>query len=54
MVSQDEIDSLAAARQAGDDPPARRLLTELLLQLSGLASSTERVFVLAATNRLQV
>ncbi|KAI3427001.1 hypothetical protein D9Q98_006945 [Chlorella vulgaris] len=50
----DEVDALAPARSSGDDLSARRLLTELLVQMS---AATQRpnslVFVLAATNRPQ-
>jgi cell division protease FtsH len=49
----DEVDALGAARGgvAGDDASARRLLTELLLQMNELGPH-EGVFVFGATNRM--
>lgn len=53
---QDEIDALASSRGDSSDPMARRLLIELLLQLTALASdpAASGVHVFAATNRIQV
>jgi hypothetical protein len=50
---QDEIDSIAPRRSSGDDLIARRVLTELLIQMSNIADD-HLVFVFAATNRLEV
>ncbi len=49
---QDEIDSLGQSRHGDDDRMSRRLLTELLLQLTAVAQE-EDVYIFAATNRLQ-
>lgn len=49
---QDEIDSLGQSRRGDDDRMSRRLLTELLLQLTSVAQE-EGVYIFAATNRLQ-
>ncbi|EFJ50613.1 hypothetical protein VOLCADRAFT_88606 [Volvox carteri f. nagariensis] len=40
IVFMDEVDSLAPTRGSGDDPIGRRLLNELLVQMSCLASSS--------------
>lgn len=54
------MDSLAPTRGGSEDPLARRLLTELLMQMSGLAAEGSGggggppVYVFAATNRIQV
>ena len=47
------MDSLGQSRRGDDDRMSRRLLTELLLQMTG-AAQEEGVYVFAATNRLQV
>jgi SpoVK/Ycf46/Vps4 family AAA+-type ATPase len=60
----DEIDSLGLSRERGEeDSSARRLLSELLIQMSNLlegenhdtssSSSSSTVIVIAATNRLE-
>lgn len=52
VVFLDEVDALGQARSSGgEDPSARRLLTELLLQMNGLGGE-EGVYVFAATNRM--
>lgn len=50
---QDEVDALAGQRSAGDDAASRRLLTELLLQMTA-AAAQEAIYVFACTNRIQV
>ena len=50
---QDEIDSLGQARGDKDDSSSRRLLTELLLQMTGVQHE-DGIYIFAATNRIQV
>jgi SpoVK/Ycf46/Vps4 family AAA+-type ATPase len=50
---QDEIDSLGQTRGANDDASSRRLLTELLLQMTGIQNE-DGIYIFAATNRIQV
>lgn len=47
----DELDALASHRDAsGEHEGSRRLKAELLIQLDGLAHSSDRVFLLATSN----
>ena len=51
----DEVDSLMSSRDsgsssAGDNDASRRMKSELLIQLDGLAQSSTQVFVLCASN----
>lgn len=52
-IPQDELDSLGGARGGGEDPSARRLLVELLLQMTRMEQE-QSVYIFAATNRVQV
>ena len=54
ILPQDELDALAAQRGGADDPIARRLLTELLLQMSAAAEDADGLYIFACTNRIQV
>ncbi|KAL1457796.1 hypothetical protein WDU94_007990 [Cyamophila willieti] len=46
----DEIDALLSRRDQEDHEASRRLKSELLMQLDGLNTSDDRVFLLATTN----
>jgi len=46
----DEIDSIMSARDGHDHEGSRRMKTELLVQMDGLISGGDNVFVLAASN----
>jgi len=53
-VFMDEIDAIMSTRGGGDGSGehegSRRMKTELLIQMDGLASGSEHVFVMAASN----
>lgn len=51
IIFLDEFDALALRRETGEDPGARRLLSELLIQFTSIKPS-DRVTVIAATNRI--
>lgn len=54
IIFLDEVDSLLAARRAdGGHEVSRRVLTQILAEMDGVQSGSERVLVLAATNRPQ-
>jgi katanin p60 ATPase-containing subunit A1 len=46
----DEIDSIMSQRDSGEHEGSRRMKTELLIQMDGLLRTTERIFLLAASN----
>ena len=51
---QDEVDAMAGQRSSNcDDASSRRLLTELLLQMTW-AGEQDNLYVFACTNRIQV
>ncbi|VDN56851.1 unnamed protein product [Dracunculus medinensis] len=52
IIFIDEIDSLLVSRSEGEHESSRRIKTEFLINLDGLAtSSDEKILVLGATNR---
>ncbi|XP_076354425.1 fidgetin-like protein 1 isoform X2 [Tachypleus tridentatus] len=54
VIFIDEIDSLLTQRSNTEHESSRRIKTELLIQLDGLATSTdERLLIVGATNRPQ-
>ncbi|TKR86688.1 hypothetical protein L596_011227 [Steinernema carpocapsae] len=54
VIFIDEIDSLLSARKDSEHESSRRIKTEFLVQLDGIAtSSEERLLILGATNRPQ-
>ena len=52
IVFLDEVDALAGQRSSSDDPSSRRLLTEILIQMTR-AAEVENVLIMACTNRIQ-
>ena len=55
MIFIDEIDSLLSQRTEGDFEASRRVKTEFLVQMDGVAcSQEERILLVGATNRPQV
>lgn len=51
VIFFDEIDALCPNRTEKDSDSSRRIKTELLVQMQGMYSSHDGVFVLASTNR---
>ena len=47
------MDALAGQRTSSDDAASRRLLTELLLQMTS-ATEQDGMYIFACTNRIQV
>ncbi|CAD7704373.1 unnamed protein product [Ostreobium quekettii] len=50
IVFIDEIDSLGAARGDSESEAARRIKTQLLIEITAVKESSERVLILGATN----
>ncbi len=54
MIFIDEIDSLLTARSDNENEATRRIKTEFLVQLDGVANGAEeRLLLVGATNRPQ-
>ena len=53
VIFIDEIDSILSERAAGEHEASRRLKTQFLVEFDGVASGSERVVVIGATNRPQ-
>jgi vacuolar protein-sorting-associated protein 4 len=50
IIFIDEIDSLALSRTDSDNDSSRRIKTELFVQMEGVSTANNGVFVMAATN----
>lgn len=53
IVFFDEVDALAGQRSSSDDPGSRRLLTELLIQMTRAGEIDNQVLIFACSNRIQ-
>lgn len=53
IIFIDEIDSILSERSAGEHEASRRLKTQFLVELDGVANGAERTVVIGATNRPQ-
>jgi SpoVK/Ycf46/Vps4 family AAA+-type ATPase len=51
VIFFDEIDCIASKRSENENESSRKVKTELLVQMDGVGSSDQQIFVLAATNR---
>lgn len=50
IIFIDEVDSLCSARGDGESEAARRIKTQLMVEMQGVGSNNSKVLVLAATN----